>query len=45
MSNVAILKEKLKIFETVLSSPGMVEKGKINLSLSRQNVILFKPVN
>ena len=34
-------KQKSKIFETVLSSPGMAEKCKINLTLSRQNIILL----
>ena len=40
MSNVAN-KEKSKIFETVLSSPGMNEKCKIVLILSRQNILLL----
>ena len=40
MSNVAN-KEKSKIFETVLSSPGMSEKCKIVLMLSRQNILLL----
>jgi hypothetical protein len=40
MSNVAS-KEKSKIFETVLSSPGMTEKCKIVLMLSRQNILLL----
>ena len=40
MSNVAG-KEKSKIFETVLSSPGMTEKCKIVLLLSRQNILLL----
>jgi hypothetical protein len=40
MSNVAG-KEKSKIFETVLSSPGMNEKCKINLLISRQNILLL----
>ena len=40
MSNVAN-KEKSKIFETVLSSPGMNEKCKINLMMSRQNILLL----
>ena len=40
MSNVAS-KEKSKIFETVLSSPGMNQKCKINLVMSRQNVLLL----
>ena len=34
-------KEKLKIFETILSSPGMTEKCKIVLQVSRQNVLLL----
>jgi len=34
-------KEKLKIYETVLSSPGMTEKCKIVLQLSRQNILLL----
>ena len=33
--------EKKRIFETVLSSPGMSEKCKIMLQLSRQNVLLL----
>ncbi|MEP6596542.1 MAG: hypothetical protein ABJA71_11385 [Ginsengibacter sp.] len=43
MSNVTTTsnKEKSKIFETVLSSPGMSEKCKIILTLSRQNIIIF----
>ena len=43
MSNVATTssKEKSKIFETVLSSPGMNEKCKIVLMLSRQNILLL----
>lgn len=40
MSNVAS-KEKLKIFETILISPGMTEKCKIVLMLSRQNILLL----
>ena len=40
MGNVAN-KEKSKIFETVLSSPGMNEKCKIVLILSRQNILLL----
>ena len=43
MSNVAN-KEKSKIFETVLSSPGMNEKCKINLLISRQNILLLSRV-
>ena len=34
-------KEKSLIFETILSSPGMNEKCKISVSLSRQNILLF----
>lgn len=41
MSNVATSKEKSKIFETVLCSPGMNEKCKINLIISRQNILLL----
>src|SRR5450631_635610 len=43
MSNVATNpeKEKSNIFETILTSPGMNEKCKINLVLSRQNIILL----
>ncbi len=43
MSNVTTTsnKEKSKIFETVLCSPGMGEKCKIVLTLSRQNIILL----
>jgi len=43
MSNVAATgnKEKSKIFQTVLSSPGMNEKCKINLMISRQNILLL----
>lgn len=40
MSNVSG-KEKSKVFETVLSSPGMCEKRKIVLMLSRQNILLL----
>ena len=43
MSNVATgaKKEKAKVFETVLSSPGMTEKCKIILMLTRQNILLL----
>lgn len=34
-------KEKSKIIEMVLSSPGMMENCKIILQLSRQNVVLL----
>lgn len=37
----AVNKEKSKIFETILSSPGMIEKCKVVLQLSRQNVLLL----
>ncbi|MEO6540315.1 MAG: hypothetical protein ABIN74_04965 [Ferruginibacter sp.] len=33
--------DKTKVFETLLSSPGMTAKCKINLSVSRQNIILI----
>lgn len=34
-------KEKSKIFETVLSSPGMKENCKIVLTMSRQNILVL----
>ena len=34
-------KDKLKIYETVLSSPGMNEKCKVSLLISRQNILLL----
>lgn len=34
-------KMKAKVFETILSSPGMTEKCKIVLNISRQNVLLL----
>lgn len=37
----AVSKEKSKVYETVLSSPGMNEKCKISLHISRQNIILL----
>ncbi|OJV98395.1 MAG: hypothetical protein BGO52_11445 [Sphingobacteriales bacterium 44-61] len=37
----AVNKEKSKIYETILSSPGMTEKCKVVLQLSRQNVLLL----
>ncbi len=40
MSSV-VNKEKTKIFETILSSPGMSDKCKVVLHLSRQNVLLL----
>lgn len=36
-----VKKEKSKVFETILSSPGMQEKCKVNLTLSRQNIIFL----
>jgi len=39
--STAVSKEKSRIFETVLSSPGMNQKCKINLVMSRQNVLLL----
>ena len=40
MSSVAN-KEKSKVFETILSSPGMADKCKLVLQVSRQNVLLL----
>lgn len=37
----AMSKDKSKVFETILSSPGMTEKCKVVLQLSRQNVLLL----
>lgn len=34
-------KEKSKVFETVLSSPGMDQNCKISLKMTRQNVLLL----
>lgn len=34
-------KEKTLIFETILCSPGMTEKCKIAIALSRQNILLL----
>ena len=40
MSNVTTAsKEKSKVFQTILSSPGMNKKCKVNLTLSRQNIL------
>ncbi len=36
--------EKLRIFETVLSSPGMSEKCRILLQLSRQNILILSRI-
>lgn len=40
MSSV-VNREKSKVFETILSSPGMNEKCKVVLQLSRQNVLVL----
>lgn len=39
MSSVA--KEKLKIYQAVISSPGMVERCKIGIHLSRQTIFIL----
>lgn len=39
--NSEVKKEKSKVFETILSSPGMQEKCKVSLTLSRQNIIFL----
>ena len=46
MSNVSTTtsKEKSKIFQAILSSPGMGDKCKINLTISRQNILLLSRV-
>ncbi len=36
-----VSKGKMQIFQTVLSSPGMNEKCKINLMISRQNILFL----
>jgi hypothetical protein len=36
-----VKKEKSKVFEMVLSSPGMTESCKISLKISRQNVLVL----
>lgn len=36
--------QKIKIYETVLSSPGMCDKCKIILQLSRQNILLLSRI-
>lgn len=43
MSSSVVLagKEKSLIFETILCSPGMTEKCKIIIALSRQNILLL----
>ena len=35
------MKEKSKIFETLLSSPGMQDQTKVTLKLSRQSILLL----
>lgn len=40
MSSV-VTKEKARIFETILSSPGMNEKCKLSLFVSRQSLLLL----
>lgn len=37
----AVSKEKARIFETILSSPGMNEKCKLSLVVSRQSLLLL----
>ena len=46
MKNVSTTtsKEKSKIFQAILSSPGMGEKCKISLAISRQNILLLSRV-
>ena len=45
MSNLATTnQEKSKIFQTIFSSPGMSEKCKINLTVSRQNILLLSRI-
>ena len=46
MSNASTTtsKEKSKIFQAILSSPGMSEKCKINLLISRQNILLLSRI-
>jgi hypothetical protein len=43
MSSVAatVSKDKMKVLETVLSSPGMAEKCRISLQVSRQSILLL----
>lgn len=38
---ISLKEEKSRVFEMVLSSPGMAENCKIVLQLSRQNVLLL----
>ena len=46
MSNVSTTtsKEKSKIFQAILSSPGMGEKCKISLVISRQNILFLSRI-
>ncbi len=46
MSNMSTTtgKEKSKIFQAILSSPGMSDKCKINLTISRQNILLLSRI-
>ena len=44
MSNVANAGERVKIFEMLLSSPGMNERCKISLSPSRQTILLLNRI-
>jgi len=37
----AVKQEKIRVYETILSSPGMTEKCKISLHVSRQQIILL----
>jgi hypothetical protein len=37
----SVMKEKSKIFEMILSSPGMQDQSKITLKLSRQSILLL----
>ena len=39
--NNTMSKEKLMFYETILSGPGMIEKCKITLQLSRQNILIL----
>ena len=37
----SVVKEKLKIYQAVISSPGMVERCKIGINLSRQTIFIL----
>jgi hypothetical protein len=42
MSNEKVMKQdRVKVFEAVLSGPGMKEKCKVNLQLNRLQILLF----